>query len=226
MTQAIRITQRGSMVRNLLVCGVVGPLLFIVVFLIEGATRPGYSAWHNFVSSLSLGDLGWIQVLNFIVSGTLILCFAIGLRQALHSGRGAMLAPVLLAIFAIGLIVAGVFVTDPSLGYPPGAALSKTMHGTIHGLAGLIVFNVLALACLVMGWRFVRERGMKGWAIYSFASGILVWIFFYASTAMSAMDELGTMPDAPVGLLQRIAIVVGWVWIALLAYRYLGELPA
>ena len=34
----------------LLGCGVIGPLLFIVVLLIEGATRPGYSAWRNYGS--------------------------------------------------------------------------------------------------------------------------------------------------------------------------------
>jgi hypothetical protein len=29
---------------KLLYAGIIGPLLFIVVFLIEGATRPGYTA--------------------------------------------------------------------------------------------------------------------------------------------------------------------------------------
>jgi hypothetical protein len=38
--------------RALLACGVIGPLLFISVFLLEGATRPGYSAWRHVVSAL------------------------------------------------------------------------------------------------------------------------------------------------------------------------------
>jgi len=40
---------------------VVGPLLFIVVFLIEGATRPGHGVWRNYVSDLALSDQGWEQ---------------------------------------------------------------------------------------------------------------------------------------------------------------------
>jgi hypothetical membrane protein len=40
------------------VFGVIGPLLFIAVFLIEGATRPGYSAWRNLVSQLATGPGG------------------------------------------------------------------------------------------------------------------------------------------------------------------------
>jgi hypothetical protein len=45
--------------RLLLAGGVVGPLLFIVVFLIEGATLPGYSVWRNQVSDLELSNQGW-----------------------------------------------------------------------------------------------------------------------------------------------------------------------
>ena len=65
--------------RFLIACGAIGPLLFILVFLIEGVTRPGYSVWHDFVSDLSLGDQGWEQIGNFLVCGVLILCFAVGL---------------------------------------------------------------------------------------------------------------------------------------------------
>jgi len=50
----------------LLAGGVIGPPLFIVVFLIEGATRPGYSAWRNYVSDLALSNQGWEQVANFL----------------------------------------------------------------------------------------------------------------------------------------------------------------
>ena len=50
--------------------GVLGPVLFIAVFLVEGATRPGYSAWHNHVSLLATGDGGWMQVANFLVESS------------------------------------------------------------------------------------------------------------------------------------------------------------
>src|SRR5438876_2094481 len=131
----------------LIACGAIGPLLFILVFLIEGATRPGYSAWHNYVSSLSLSDQGWMQVANFLVCGLLILGFAVGLRQVLQTGRGSVWGPILIGVFSVALIVAGLFVTDPSLGYPPGTHGSgpQTLHGIIHGVAGLTTFSSLAI---------------------------------------------------------------------------------
>jgi hypothetical protein len=41
--------------RKLLVaCGFAAPIVFVGTFLIEGATRPGYDSWAEFVSLLCL----------------------------------------------------------------------------------------------------------------------------------------------------------------------------
>jgi hypothetical membrane protein len=212
--------------RLLIAGGAIGPLLFIIVLLIEGATRPGYSAWHNYGSSLSLGPGGWVQIANFIVCGLLMLCFAIGLRQVFRTGKGAVWGPLLLGIFGVSLIVAGVFVTDPSLGYPPGTHTSgpQTLHGTIHGVNAIIAFGSLAAAIFVMARRFAGDPNWKGWALYSLVTGILVIVFFIATTAVSALDESGVFPGSPTGLLQRIGIIAGWGWIALLATRLLSQM--
>ena len=83
--------QHYSLITRLLIaCGAIGPLLFILVFLVEGATRPSYSAWRNFVSTLSLGNQGWEQITNFLVCGLLVLCFAVGLRWVLRKEKGAL----------------------------------------------------------------------------------------------------------------------------------------
>jgi hypothetical membrane protein len=207
----------------LLTCGAIGPLLFIIVFLIEGATRPGYSAWRDYVSDLSLSDQGWMQVANFLICGLLTLGFAVGLRLVLRTGKGSIGGPLLLGIFSLGLIVAGLFTTDPNLGYPPGSPMSgpRTLHGTVHGVAGLVVFFSVALASLIMARRFAGDPRWKGWTAYSIVTGIVVIVFFIASTGASVLDETGTLPNSPTGLLQRIAIIVGWGWVALLAIQLL-----
>jgi hypothetical membrane protein len=200
--------------RTLLFCGVVGPPLFIVTFLIESATRPGYSWYRNYVSSLATGDGGWLQIANFLVWGTLATLFAIGVV------RLGLVAPgILLLLYGAGLIVAGVFVTDPSLGYPPGAPLEHTTHGIIHGLAGLGVFTLNAVAAFAVARHFFGDHRSGAWAIYSLVTGLLIVVLFIASTAVSIQDELGILPNGPTGLLQRISIIVGWTWIAAFAFR-------
>src|SRR5262245_22381026 len=108
-----------SQTRTLLLAGVVGPVLFLTVAFVEGATRPGYDATRQFVSLLSLGDGGWVQIANFVACGLLIAGFGIGLgRTGAAEGRGPWL-PRLVTVVGVALIWCGVFVSDAALGYPP-----------------------------------------------------------------------------------------------------------
>lgn len=61
--------------RALLACGLAAPL-FVAVILVESALRPGYRSVDHFISELSLGPWGWIQVTNFIATGLLLIAFA------------------------------------------------------------------------------------------------------------------------------------------------------
>ena len=207
--------------RLLLAVGAIGPPLFVVVLLVEGATRPEYSAWRHYGSQLATGDGGWVQVVNFVVYGLLILGFAVGLRRSLQGGRASLAAPVLIGAYGLALVVAGVFVTDPALGYPPGAAEVHTTHGLVHGLAGLATFSFLTAACLAMALRFARDPASRGWRTYSLFTALLIPACFVLSNVFAVLDAQGSMPNAPTGFVQRIAIVGGWTWITLLAVRLL-----
>jgi hypothetical protein len=84
----------------------------------------------------------------------------------------------------------------------------------------------VAAASFVMARRFAGDPNWKGWAPYSIVTGVLVAVLFIAFTTASALDESGAFPGAPVGLLQRIAIIAGWGWIALRAMRLLGKMQS
>ncbi|HLZ63027.1 MAG TPA: DUF998 domain-containing protein, partial [Ktedonosporobacter sp.] len=79
-TSAQSTGEQPAAMRLLLACGVIAPLLNSVVLLILGAIRPGYNAWIVPDSNLELGDGGWMQITNYIVTGALLLAFAIGMR--------------------------------------------------------------------------------------------------------------------------------------------------
>src|SRR6185295_9278006 len=63
----------NALTAGLLACGVVGGVGFLAAALAEGAIRSNYSALHQPVSILSLGDAGWIQIANFVVTGLLMI---------------------------------------------------------------------------------------------------------------------------------------------------------
>ena len=106
--------------KTLLACGIIGGPVFVLAFLVEGATRVNYEPLRHPVSSLALGDSGWTQTANFIITGLLTLAFAAGLWHTLRPGKGSVWGPLLVGVWAVGLLGAGVFVTDPVSGYPPG----------------------------------------------------------------------------------------------------------
>ena len=204
----------------MLLCGAIGAPMFVVVFLADGATRAGYNPVRHPVSALSLGSRGWIQIANFILTGLLMVAFAGGLRRALDSGRAAPWGPVLIALFGIGLVLSGTFVMDPmhdSPGGPSGDPAQLSWHHQLHDIAGLVVFLSLPAAALVFARRFWFAR-VTNWAVYSGATGVVMLAMFVAFNVAWEGDS-GTA-----GLVQRVLIIVGWAWIALLAAHVAGKL--
>jgi hypothetical protein len=198
----------------LLTGGVIGPVLFIVVFLVEGWTRPDYDPLGMFVSLLSLTDDGWQQIANFVVSGALILGGASGLRMVLRDGPGCRWGPILIGLAGVCLIVGGVFVSDPARGYPPGAPFvtpTFSWHGGVHFLAAVVLFAALPAAMLVLARRFEGEGSR--WALYSRASALGVLAFFFGEFAFTSIT----------GLLQRISIMLALGWVAQVMWRFRRE---
>lgn len=202
--------------RALLGCGVVAGPLHIVVGFIQAFSRPGFDLKRHPLSLLSLGDLGWIQIANFVVTGLLFVASAVGMRRVLRSGPGARWGPWLIGIFGLGLVAGGVFVADPAFGFPPGtpegAPDKLSWHGMLHAVAPIVGFNALIAACFVFARRFAAF-GQSGWALYSAATGVAV-------LALSIWPNL----TRPMNFLPLwAAMVIGFGWPSVIAARLLRE---
>lgn len=193
-------------------CGVVGPALFVVSFGVQGALRPAYDPLRHPISSLALGaPLGWVQTATFMISGVLVLGYACGLWLA---GCGRWVPP-LVGLVGVGLIGAGVFPCDPVNGYPPGSPVPTvpTVTGSLHDLFSTPVFVALPAACLVMAHRF-RRSGRRHWASYSMITAGGFWACF----VFAALGFNQISPFVGVGgLCQRLSILLGFGWLAVLA---------
>ena len=153
---------------NLLTAGIIAGPLFVVISLVQAFTRQGFDIVQHPASLLSLGDLGWIQIANFVIAGVLYIAAAICLSRSLREGIGRKWAPRLLALFGLSLIIGGVFTADPGLGFPPGApkgpAEEFSWHGMIHAFAPVIGFIALAAALLILARRFwIRNERAWTW---------------------------------------------------------------
>ncbi len=69
--------------------GIIGPIVFVLIFTLEGFMRPGYEARTMFISELGLGPRGAIQCANFMFLGVLVLVFAWGVARELEGGKAS-----------------------------------------------------------------------------------------------------------------------------------------
>lgn len=195
----------------LLAGGAAGAVLFVVTFLADGATRPGYDVRRHTVSHLALGDRGWVQTANFVVCGSLVALGGIGAALALPPiSWGSVWGPLLILVFGVALVASGLFGMDPMRGYPPGTPEadpeqpSRAHH--LHDLFGMLVFAGLPLLPL---W-YALTLSDLAWQL---GSGLA------AGTATLLVMGFGAAWErdaAHTGLLQRAALVVGLGWLAAL----------
>lgn len=185
--------------------GAAGAWIFVLVALVEGARRPAYDPVRQPVSALALGPRGWIQTANFVACGVAITLGALALPGAL----GSLFLGVVVGVFGIALVASGGFPMDPMRGYPPGTPdttpAELSLHHRIHDAVGVIVFGALPGAALI------AAAHLSGWWVaYSVGTAALTLIGFV--TFGTAWER-----DSPrAGLIQRLTIVGGWVWLGLL----------
>ncbi|MBO0811028.1 MAG: DUF998 domain-containing protein [Microlunatus sp.] len=94
-----------------------GPV-YLITSVLQGLLRPGFDFSRHDWSLLADGPLGWIQMLNLILTGVMVIIGAVGVRMIIGTAaRAERWLPRLLAAYGAGLVLAGVFTADPAAGF-------------------------------------------------------------------------------------------------------------
>ncbi len=132
------------------VCGAAAPFLFLITAVLASHLQGDFMqrlGWGNWPSGLALGPHGWLQVVNFIALGLLLLAFASGVSSLAASGRARAGAALLGAAGIAAEMLA-------FKGDPPDA--DGTWHGAIHVVA-FFAFVVTVLVGSLLAWLGVRR---------------------------------------------------------------------
>jgi hypothetical membrane protein len=207
----------AAVTRSLLGWGAVAGVFYLALGVIRGLTREGFSFTEHALSLLMLGDGGWVQSANLIVSGAMVVAAALGFDRAMSPGKGARSAGLLVGVYGAALIGSGIFPPDPVDRFPdPASTAEATTGGVMHVALGGIGFLALAAAIFVVaGW--LTRRGDLGAATRSRVAGAVVLIGFLGGAALST-------GSAGVALLW-IAVIAGWVWLAITSLGLYGMVP-
>ncbi len=206
--------------KKLLISGIIAGPLFTLSWLIAGATREGYSQLRHPISSLSIGNLGWTQITTFLVVGTLLFGFAIALKRIAIAQGLSVAGAHIIAFCALGLIGAGLFVSDPLSGYPSGLHTlreNRSLSGILHDMFSAFLFIGYPFAAYKFARIFMKKKETY-WAIYTIFSG-LTFICFFIITSMGSGQVAGFVDYG--GLFQRITLTILWCWITLVAIHFL-----
>lgn len=196
------------------VIAAVAAITFIVVFLCDGWTRPGYNPVRHPVSALALGARGWIQTSNFLVCGVAIAAGGVAVAGITWPLGAAI------TVFGLALVASGVFPMDAMRAYPPGtpdttpATLSRRHRW--HDRAGAVAFTCIPVMPAIAAFSTAFGWEVRGYsAVTAVAAVVLVGRFG------SAWEE----DDDRTGVWQRAALITALVWLAIIstvvAFRYL-----
>jgi hypothetical protein len=192
-----RAVEQMPQARTLALGGIVGPwlwtLIVVLLTVVEYDTltsfgwTPGRDNGVNYPSSLALGHVGWIQMLNFVVLGLWTVALAVGLSRAIRPGLRARLGPAVLGVAGVGLILT-LFPTDHG---PPDAP--TTWHGVVHTVAFGVALVPLLLAFFLLPTSF---RGDQRWRGYQWLCPV-IGLLALASLAFGSLllpESLSQVP--------------------------------
>ncbi len=204
--------QPNQLTKMLLTAGAVAGPLFLLIALIQGLTRQGFDLSHQPISFLSLGDLGWIQIVNFVLTGLLVLTFAVGVRRVLRGKPGGTFGPIGLAGLGLGLIIAGLFPPDAGFGYPigtpDGTPLDATYRSIMHGIGFTMSFVFFVLAAFVFARKDVKQ---KQW----------VSVAYTIISAVAALMLSMSPGNDTIAVRNLVAAGFLWTWLAVQSVRLL-----
>ncbi len=188
---AARCTPETAITRSLLGYGVIAGPFYVVVSVAQGLAKDGFDFKRHAWSMLANGPYGWIQSVNLMLTGLMIIAFAVGLGRN-GAGRGAAR---LVGAFGAGMLGAGVFRADPGMGFPagtPDGPGTVSWHGGLHFAVSGIGFLCLVVAVMLLARRFqpvfsrvtavafligfgcVASGGGATWSILTFTAAIIL----------------------------------------------------
>jgi hypothetical protein len=215
----------SALIRRLALLSLAGQLVWVAVVVVAGAIEPGYSATRDAISFLgaATAERPWVFETGVAIWGLAFIAVAVALSlDAPRTWRG-QLGPALIALTGLAQILVGFpFPADCRDTIDAGCE-ARELAGRVswqhqaHSWAYIIGGDALLLSVFAMAWRF---RGDPRWGradLLTLGSALLgvpisATLFFFAESGM----------DGSYGLVQRLALAAGAIWVAALALGLLA----
>ena len=204
--------ERRSVISVLAAAGITGPIIFAVVALVHSLLRPDHILMEHPVSALAAGPSGWVQNANFLLFGSLMIAYAVGLHLGVRQSRWGVVGFAFLVLSGIGLMWGGLF--------PATDATGAFQEDRLLHIPGFIMtFLGGGIGLIVMSRRMAVDPRWKSLAPYSLVTGTAMLVLILVG------GGLVRPPGAPLhawfGLFQWVLLAVWLPCTIILALRLL-----
>ena len=200
-------SQQNAKLKSLALCGILGPIIYILALVIGNILDPSYSQIGKTVSELIEQGAPNRDLLNsiFIVYNILLIPFALGMYYNLKKGWARN-------VIFIALIINGVLGVAWTLFFPLDVGgKSISMTGQLHLIVGALVVPLI-FALELSFWRSARKDSCwQGYGKFSLIIFAITLVFGFTTVAFVNSDYQG--------LLERITTGSFLFWVDVLALR-------
>ena len=205
--------ERSSIITALAAAGIAGPIIFASVALVHSLLRSDHSLVAHPISALAAGPSGWVQNVNFLLFGILMIAYAMGLHLGVRYSRAGVVGVAFLVLSGVGLMWGGVFPATDATGAFDGERL-------LHIPGFVMTFLGGGIGLILISRRMARDPRWKGLATYALATGIAMLVLIVGG------GGLVRPPGAPLhawfGLFQWVLLAVWLPCTVVLALRLLN----
>jgi hypothetical protein len=188
----------GKLLARIATLTMVSIAYFIFALVALHFLRPDYNPISRFVSEYAVGPYGLLMTSAFASLSLGSLALVIGLYQGVARSGRSRLGLVLLAIWGVGVLIAGIFPADLQ-------SAPETTTGRLHERASGLAFLSLILATLLLSWRFKQDAH---WSSFHRPAVILSLMILVALIGLFLLNSTRFA-----GLSQRIFIIALLVWL-------------
>ena len=207
--QAGRDVESPPRTSALALAGLIGPIWFTTLVVLQGFLQPDYSHVRMPISALAAWPTGWIQSANFYVTGALTIAFASALHRGVRPTQRGGVGTTFLGLGGVGIVLAGLFPWKMVDGVP-----TETPP---HVVGAIMAFACTGVGVIALSRRMRADRHWRDLATYTLWSGIAVLVLFVAVGFFAIGDGTPLHPWA--GLLQRVLCAVWFTWLIAAAVR-------
>jgi len=194
--------------------GIAGPVLFALIVIVSAELRPEYSHVSQFMSEL--GETGsrtqaLMNFAGFLPSSLLVLLSSVALLGRFRATWLGALGSLCISVFAVGMFTVGLFPCDASC-----TPDTPSRNQRVHDVAGMVADPAIALAPLILAFRFRQLEYWRSIFSCSIATSVLSFCALIA-IGWSLPERYGS------GLFQRIFLGLPFLWLALVSWRLWGS---